>query len=77
MTEIFKVKICSSPKLINDIFEFIEKSYSLRINSEFRPEDPHHKIWDGNRKIWHRMFLQMNLKLPLIKLAELKTKVKT
>ena len=29
-TEIFKVKNCLSPELMNDVFEFIEKPYSLR-----------------------------------------------
>ena len=48
MTEIFKVKICLSPKPMNGIFEVIEKTYFLRINSQFRPEDPVDKIWDGN-----------------------------
>ena len=48
MTEIFKAKIWLPPKLMNDIFEFIEKPYSLLINSQFRPEDPNDKIWDGN-----------------------------
>ena len=35
VTEIFKVKIGLSPELMNDIFEFIEKLSSLRINSQF------------------------------------------
>ena len=30
MTGIFKVKNSLSPKLMNDVFEFIEESYSLR-----------------------------------------------
>ena len=30
MTGIFKVKNGLSPKLMNDVFEFIEESYSLR-----------------------------------------------
>ena len=33
---------------MNGIFEVIEKTYFLRINSQFRPEDPIDKIWDGN-----------------------------
>ena len=41
---------------MNGIFEFIEKPYSLRINSQFKPEDPKDKIWHRNRKIWHRIF---------------------
>ena len=39
-----KVKIGLSPELMHDIFEFIEKPYSLRINSQFRPDDPTDKI---------------------------------
>ena len=39
-----KVKIGLSPELMNDIFEFIEKPYSLQINSQFRPDDPTDKI---------------------------------
>ena len=30
---------------VNDIFEFIKKSNSLRIDSQFRPDDPNDKIW--------------------------------
>ena len=36
VTEIFKVKNCLSPELMNDIFEFIEKQYSLQTTSHFR-----------------------------------------
>ena len=32
------------PVLMNDIFNFIEKPYSLRINSQFRPDDPNDKM---------------------------------
>ena len=48
VTEIFRVKIGLSPELMNDIFKFVEKPYSLRINSQFRPEDPNDKIWHRN-----------------------------
>ena len=34
--EIFKVKNGLSPELMNDVFEFIEKLYSLRTTSHFR-----------------------------------------
>ena len=44
-TKIFKVKIGLSPELMNVIFKFIEKPYSLRINSQFSPEDSYDKIW--------------------------------
>ena len=37
VTEIFKVKIGLSAELTSDIFEVIEKPYSLPINSQFRP----------------------------------------
>ena len=46
---------------MNYIFDFIQKPYSLRINSQFKPEDPNDKIWHRNRKIWHRIFLQTNV----------------
>ena len=36
VTEIFKVKNGLSLELINDVFEFIEKPYSLRATSHFR-----------------------------------------
>ena len=36
VTEIFKFKNDLSPELINDVFEFIEKPYSLRATSHFR-----------------------------------------
>ena len=36
VTEIFKVKNGLSTELMNDIFEFIEKPYSLRTTSHFR-----------------------------------------
>ena len=36
MTEIFKVKNSLSPELMNDVFEFIKKPYSLRTTSHFR-----------------------------------------
>ena len=36
MTEIFKVKNGLSPELMNDVFEFIEKPYSLRTTLHFR-----------------------------------------
>ena len=36
VTEIFKVKSGLSPKLMNDVFEFFEKPYSLQITSHFR-----------------------------------------
>ena len=36
VTEIFKVKNGLSPEFLNDVFEFIEKLYSLRTTSHFR-----------------------------------------
>ena len=36
VTEIVKVKNCLSPELMNDVFEFIEKPYSLRTTLHFR-----------------------------------------
>ena len=36
VTEIFKVKNGISPELMNNVFEFIEKPYSLRTTSHFR-----------------------------------------
>ena len=48
VTNIFKVKIGFSLELMNDISEFIEKPYSLRINLQFKPDDPSDKIWHRN-----------------------------
>ena len=36
VTEIFKVKNGLSPELVNDVFQFIEKPYSLRTTSHFK-----------------------------------------
>ena len=36
VTEILKVKNGLSPELMNDVFEFIEKPYSLRTTSHFK-----------------------------------------
>ena len=36
VTKIFKVKNSLSPELINNVFEFIEKPYSLRTTSHLR-----------------------------------------
>ena len=36
VTEIFKVKHALSPEIMNNVFEFIKKSFSLRPNSHFR-----------------------------------------
>ena len=38
------VKIALSREFMNDILEFIEKPYYMRINAQFRPEDPNYKI---------------------------------
>ena len=32
------------------IFDFIKKPCSLRINSQFKPEDPNDKIWHKSKK---------------------------
>ena len=50
MTDIFKVKIGLSLELMNDTFEFIKKQYSLRINSEFIPEDPNEETEAATQK---------------------------
>ena len=47
-TEIFKVKIELPTEIMNDILEFIEKPSSLRINSQFWPEDPNNKVRHRN-----------------------------
>ena len=36
VTEIFKVKSGLSPELMNDVFEFLEKPYSLQTTPHFR-----------------------------------------
>ena len=38
MTEV-KTDLSSEPELVNDIFEFIEKTQPLPINLQFRSED--------------------------------------
>ena len=63
MTDIFKIKIGLEFDLMSDIFEFIEKPYPLRINFQFRSEDPNEKIWHRSKKTWHLIFFQMNVKL--------------
>ena len=51
VTEIFISKISLLPELTSDIFKFIKKQHFLRINSQFRPEDPNDNIWHGNGQI--------------------------
>ena len=63
LTQTFQVKIGLSPELMNDTFEFIERRNFLRINSASRPDDPHGRTWDRNKKIWYTIFFQMNVKL--------------
>ena len=60
---------------MNDIFEFIKKTYFLQKNSQFRPEDPNGKIWDGNIENMTQN-LSPNECKATIKLAEFRTKVK-
>ena len=63
------VKICGLDFRIwlitwaHNIFEFIGTPYFLRINSQFRSENPTDNIWHRNRKIWCRIFLQISVKL--------------
>ena len=45
-TKIFKVKNALSPELMNDVFQFIQKPYSLRTAQV--EEDPYNKIWHRN-----------------------------
>ena len=67
VTEIFKVKSGLSPELMNDVFEFIEKPYSLQTTSHFRSR----KIVQQNMAQKHLLTLapnygtlfQMNIKL--------------
>ena len=49
-TKIFKVKIGLSLELMNGIFEFIEKMHSVRVNSQFKPEDPNDKMWHKSKE---------------------------
>ena len=63
VTDIFNVDVGLSPGFMNDIFEYVEKPYSLRINPQFKSKDPNNEIWNWNRKIWHRIFFQVNVKL--------------
>ena len=41
MSEIFKVKNGLSPGLMNDVFEFIQKPYSLQTTSHYRSRKIH------------------------------------
>ena len=52
---------------MNDTFEFIEKRHFRRINSASKPDDPNGKIWHINKKMWHRIFFQMNVNKANIK----------
>ena len=45
VNEIFKVKNGLSSELMNDIFEFIDKPYSLRTTSHFRSRKTHRTKW--------------------------------
>ena len=80
VTEIFKVKNGLSPELMNDVFEFIEKPYSLRTTSHFRsrkirttkygietPSCPGPKLWN----------LVPNEYKTIKSLADFKAKIKT
>ena len=44
-------------------FRIYRKAILLRINSQFRSENPNYRIWHRNRKLWHRTFFQINVKL--------------
>ena len=80
VTEIFKVKNVLSPELMNDVFEFIEKPYSLRTTLHFRsrkirtakygietPSYLGHKLWN----------LVPNEYKIIESLADFKAKIKT
>ena len=79
VTEIFKVKKGLSPELMNDVFEFMEKPYSLRTTSHFRSRKIHttkygietpylgHKLWN---------FVPNEYKT-IESLADFKAKIKT
>ena len=61
VTKIFKFKTGLSPDLMTDIFKFIENSYSLQKNSQFR--------WSKRQNMSHKkekysiIFFQMNMTL--------------
>ena len=76
ITEIFKVKIGLSPELMNDIFEFIEKLSSLRINWQFWPENPNEKIRHRNIENMIKDFFPNEYKA-IIYLVDFKAKMKT
>ena len=80
VTEIFKVENGLSPELMNDVFDFIEKPYSLRTTSPFRsrkirttkygikiPSYLGHKLWS----------LVPNEYKTVESLADFKSKIKT
>ena len=53
-----------------NIFEFIKNPYSLRKNSQFRSKDQKAKICHRHIKMWHKIFLQMNVIFSLASLPK-------
>ena len=80
VTEIFKVKNGSSPELMNDVFEFIEKPCSLRTTSHFRSRKIRTTKYGGETpsyldpKLWN---LVPNEYKTIESFADFKAKIKT
>ena len=51
-----KLKLVAHPTSWMIFSNLSKKPYSLWINSKFKPDDP-------DNKLWHRIFIQMNVKL--------------
>ena len=80
VTEIFKVKNGFSAELMNDVFEFIEKPYSLRTTLHFRSRGIHTTKYGIETpsyfglKLWN---LVLNEYKTIESLADFKAKIKT
>ena len=55
VTKIFKIKTGFSREIMNDIFEFIEKTSFLQINLQIWPENSN-KMLHRNKEIWCKIF---------------------
>ena len=80
VTVIFKVKIGLSPELMNDVFEFMEKPYSLRTTSHFRLRKIHttkYGIETPSYLDFKLLNLVANEYKTIESLADFKAKIKT
>ena len=77
--EIFKVKNSLSHELMKDVFEFIEKPYSLRTNSHFRSRKIRTTKWHRNTSLpWPQIMEPCSNEYKTIEsLEDFKAKLKT